>query len=446
VVSISRRDLDARSGGAIWTAGITAYEAREMRVSMGRKQLLDWIDRDRDDLVRFLQAFVQHKSPNPPGDTRDTAKFITAFLEQRALPYRIISPHPEMPNIVASFECAKAGRHLVLNGHIDVFPVADDGAGWTKDPWGGEIVDGKIFGRGVADMKAGTTASIFTFAYLHRLKDRLRGKLTLTAVSDEETFGPHGARYLMEHHPEVHGDALLNGEPSSPLSVRFGEKGPLWLEITVNTTGAHGAYTHASKSASKIAMAIAAELEKLGAIQPQLSDNVRAAIEAGRATMDRAMGPGAANIVDKVTLNIGTIRGGVKVNMVPSSASFEADIRLPLGVTREQVLAEVDKIMKAFPEATVSETNCSLPSWVDPDCEIIRIVQKNVEELRGFRPQPIVSLGGTDARLWRYRNIQACVYGPFPHGMGSFDEHVEIEEFLHIVRSHVLSAYDFLAA
>jgi succinyl-diaminopimelate desuccinylase len=162
--------------------------------------------------------------------------------------------------------------------------------------------------------------------------------------------------------------------------------------------------------------------------------------------MDRAMGPGAANIVDKVTLNIGTIRGGVKVNMVPSSASFEADIRLPLGVTREQVLAEVDKIMKAFPEATVSETNCSLPSWVDPDCEIIRIVQKNVEELRGFRPQPIVSLGGTDARLWRYRNIQACVYGPFPHGMGSFDEHVEIEEFLHIVRSHVLSAYDFLAA
>ena len=123
-----------------------------------------------------------------------------------------------------------------------------------------------------------------------------------------------------------------------PFSVRFGEKGPLWLEITVSTAGAHGAYTHASKSATKTAMAIAVELEKLGEIKPELSDNIRAAIDAGRATMDRAMGTGAGSIVDKVTLNIGTIRGGVKVNMVPSSATFEADIRLPLGVTREQVL------------------------------------------------------------------------------------------------------------
>ena len=415
-------------------------------MSTGRNELLDWIERDRDVLVRFLQDFVRHRSPNPPGDTRSTAKFITAVLDQHRLPYRVISPHPEMPNIVGAFDCANAGRHLVLNGHIDVFPVADDGAGWSKDPWGGEIVDGKIYGRGVADMKAGTTASIFTYAYLHRLKDQLKGRLTLTAVSDEETFGPYGARYLMEHHPEVHGDALLNGEPSSPFSVRFGEKGPLWLEITVNTAGAHGAYTHASKSATKTAMAIAAQLERLVEIKPQLSDNVRAAIDAGRATMDRAMGPGAGEIVDKVTLNIGTIRGGVKVNMVPSSATFEPDIRLPLGVTRERVLAEVAMIMKAFPEATVRETNCNLPSWVDPDCEIIRIVQKNVEQLRGFKPQPIVSLGGTDARLWRYRNIQACVYGPFPHGMGSFDEHVDIEDFLHIVRTHALSAFDFLSA
>ena len=65
-------------------------------------------------------------------------------------------------------------------------------------------------------MKAGTTASIMTYALLSRLRDRIGGRLTLTLVSDEETFGPWGARYLMEHHPEVHGDCLLNGEPSGP--------------------------------------------------------------------------------------------------------------------------------------------------------------------------------------------------------------------------------------
>jgi succinyl-diaminopimelate desuccinylase len=412
---------------------------------MSERDLLAAIDRDRAAIIAFLQAFVRQKSPNPPGDTRQVAKFVTDFLDGHSLAHRVIAAHPEMPNIVATFEGATPGRHLVLNGHIDVFPVADDGLGWTRDPWGGELVDGKIYGRGAADMKCGTSASIFTYLYMNRLKSELKGRLTLTAVSDEETFGPYGARYLMEHYPEVHGNALLNGEPSSPFSVRFGEKGPLWLEFSVRTAGAHGAYTHAAKSATKIAMALASELEAVTEIRPQLSDNVARAIDAGRGTMDRAMGPGAGAIVDKITLNIGTIKGGVKVNMVPSSAVFEADIRLPIGVTREQVLAEVGKIVARFPEVTMKESNCNLPSWVDPGCDIIEIVQDAVETLRGFRPQPIVSLGGTDARLWRYRNIPSCVYGPFPHGMGSFDEHVDVEDYLHIVRTHAVAAYRYLS-
>ncbi len=77
---------------------------------------------------------------------------------------------------------------------------------------------------------------------------------------------------------------------------------------------------------------------------------------------------------------------------------------------------------------------------------MVEIIQNNVEALKGFRPRPVVSLGGTDARLWRYRDIPAYVYGVCPHGMGSADEHCEVEEFLHVVRTHVLSAYDYLAA
>ena len=191
-------------------------------MSSEREQLIDWIEKDREALVEFLRDFVRQKGPNPPGDTRSTADYVKARLDREGCSYRIIDPNPEMPNIVGSFAGGKPGKHLVLNGHIDVFPVADDGLGWSKDPWGGELIDGKIYGRGVADMKCGTTASIFTYIYLNRIKDRLKGRLTLTAVSDEETFGPYGARYLMEHHPEVHGDACLNGEPSSPFQR------PLW--------------------------------------------------------------------------------------------------------------------------------------------------------------------------------------------------------------------------
>ena len=411
-----------------------------------RKQLIAWLDQERDTMVSFLQGFVATPSPNPPGDTRDAVAYITRFLNDQGAPFRLVDPQPTMANVVATFDGAQPGRHLVLNGHIDVFPVGDDPSaeGWTKDPWGAEIVDGKLFGRGSSDMKCGTSASIWTYVLLHRLKDRLSGRLTLTCVSDEETFGPWGARWLMANEPEVRGDCCLNGEPSSPFSIRYGEKGPLWLNFTVRTDGAHGAYTHLSPSATRLAVDLIKDLEALEDLSFEIPDNLmRAQLESTDAT-DRAMGAGAASILAKVTLNIGTIHGGLKNNMVPHTCVFEADIRLPVGVTREQVLAHVDAITARHPHAHYEEANCNPPSYCDPYGEMMEIIQNNVEALRGYRPTPIVSLGGTDARLWRYEGIPAYVYGPFPAGMGSFDEHVPIDDYLHIVRTHVLSAYDYL--
>jgi succinyl-diaminopimelate desuccinylase len=118
-----------------------------------------------------------------------------------------------MPNIVASTRFGRPGRHLVLNGHIDVFPSGDR-AQWTRDPLSGDVVDGRLHGRGTVDMKCGTTASIFTDWYLSQVTDQLRGTLTLTLVSDEETGGRWGSGYLIENYRnEVLGDCVLNGEP-----------------------------------------------------------------------------------------------------------------------------------------------------------------------------------------------------------------------------------------
>lgn len=408
-----------------------------------KQQLLDWIESDRDSLIEFLVQFIQAKSPNPPGDTRDAAAHVCSLLDREGIAYRIIDPHQQFPNIVATFEGSSPGKHLVLNGHIDVFPVGEHET-WTHDPWSGALADGKIWGRGAADMKCGTTCSIFTFLYLHRLRERLNGRLTLTAVSDEETFGPWGARYLMEHHPEVHGDCCLNGEPSSPLSIRFGEKGPLWLKFTIRTAGAHGAYTHLSESATKIGARLIGDLEALSEIETPLPGNLGAVLERGKQTVDDALGQGASEILQKLTVNIGTVRGGMKVNMIPSECVIEADVRLPIGLKKERVMEEVHKILEGYPQATLEEGGSSSPNWCDPEHEMVDILQQNVDALRGFRPAPVCSLGGTDARLWRYRDIPAFIYGPFPRGMGSGDEHVEVEDFFHILRTHVLSAYDYL--
>lgn len=408
-----------------------------------RDDLIAAVERDRADIIAFLQRFVQAPSPNPPGDTREAAAVVTGFLDAHGLPWRMVAPVPEWPNILGSFEGGRPGRHLVLNGHMDVFPV-DETEAWTHAPWSGVRAVGKIWGRGVADMKAGTTASLMAYRYLHPLRDHLAGRLTLTCVSDEETFGPYGSRWLVEHEPEVLGDCVLNGEPSSPHTIRFGEKAPLWLRFTVRTPGAHGAYTHLSPSATLIAARLIGELEAIAGEVFTPPGRIAEALAAGAAATDRAMGAGAAANAQRLTLNIGTISGGLKVNMIPGQCSFEADFRLPVGAMKEDVLARLRPILARTPEAAMEEINFTEPAACDPFHEMVGLLRANARAVTGIDPAPILSLGGTDARLWRHRGIPAFVYGPHPTGMGGRDEHVDIEEFMGIVMVHVLTAYDYL--
>jgi succinyl-diaminopimelate desuccinylase len=177
----------------------------------------------------------------------------------------------------------------------------------------------------------------------------------------------------------------------------------------------------------------------------EMPDNVVTALAQAREEIDQAQGAGAADVVSRVSVNVGLLSSGVKVNMTPGQAEMEVDVRLPVGVTAERVLGEIETILEGYPEVSMEEINRNAPSWCDPFGEMAEILRDNVRELRGFVPKPVVSLGATDTRLWRYENVPAYVYGPVPAGMGSYDEHVEVEEFLHTVRTHVLSAYDYLS-
>jgi succinyl-diaminopimelate desuccinylase len=127
---------------------------------------------------------------------------------------------------------------------------------------------------------------------------------------------------------------------------------------------------------------------------------------------------------------------------------MEAEIRIPIGLSPEQVLEHVRSLLLPYPEARLTVIEAmSLPGSVsDPEHEMVGIIQSNVEALKGFRPIPLCSLGGSDARFFRYRNIPAFLYGPSPISMGGTEEHVLIDEYLHVVKTHVLSAYDYLVA
>jgi succinyl-diaminopimelate desuccinylase len=413
--------------------------------------LLFAIDARRDELIALLQGFVRTPTANPPGDTRDGAAYLEKFLTSRGLCYRVIAPMADMPNLLASFDTGRPGRHLVLNGHIDVFPPGRDDRWHHGGPWSGVIDNGRLYGRGTADMKCGTIASVITYALLHEHRHQLSGRLTLTAVSDEETGGRWGTGYLFKHHrEEVAGDCCLNGEPSSAHTVRYGEKAPHWLAFTIRTRGAHGAYVHMSASANKIATRLMAALESLTDIRPEMPQSVahNLADPAVRNALDNGLGKGAADLVAKVSLNIGSVEGGLKTNMIPSECRLEADIRLPVGVTKARIRSEVEGILKDFPDVTVEEVSnpADEANCCDPDGQMLRLLQDAADRITGIRPLPVITLAATDARYWRLSGVPAYIYGCSPDRMGTYDESVAVDEFLNVVRVHALAAAAYLAA
>jgi succinyl-diaminopimelate desuccinylase len=357
---------------------------------------------------------------------------------------RVVALDPTMPNVVASFDGSEAGPHVVFNGHLDVFPC--DPYGWSVDPWGGVVRDGRIYGRGVNDMKAGLAASLFAFIYLHRLRGSLPGRVTLTAVSDEERFGPNGARFLLDRHPEVLGDVLLNAEPTGLGNMRFGEKAPLWITFTCRTPGAHGAYAHKSRSATKVIAALIGDLEKLADLDVETPEPIARLLEEGAAAMDAAQTPGASRIVDRVTVNVGVLRGGLKVNMIPGECSAEVDIRVPVGLRTETVIDAARRIASAYPEVAMEVVSAPQPRWSDPAHPMVALIRANARESSGIDPAPVISLPGTDARLWRERGVPSFVYGTTPYNVAMADEYVEIAEILHVLRTHALASYDYLMA
>ncbi|CAN5748815.1 M20 family metallopeptidase [soil metagenome] len=409
-----------------------------------RQQLVDQLDADRDRIIELVQQMIRIPSENPPGDTTDLCAFVVDYLGRHGVDYEIVAPEPTMPNIIAHVDGSGPGKHLVLNGHLDVFPAGDAGA-WTDDPFSGVVRDGKLYGRGANDMKAGTAASILAFLYLSERRDQWRGRLTLTIVSDEETFGPYGARHLVENRPDVLGDALLSGEPSTPYFVRYAEKGPLWIELTVQTPGGHGGYPQISPNAILVAGDVLQDLQALNEIEIRAPADVLASVEASRERLEETFGPGTVDALTHVTVNTGVISGGDKVNMIAAKCRVEVDIRTPVGVTTDEVLERVDKIVAHHEGVSYRIINRAESNACVPDHELVEIIQNNAEATRGIRPLPSLGLGGTDCRLWRYRGIPAYVYGPTPYAMGAPNEHVLIDDLLATVHVHTLSAFDYLS-
>jgi succinyl-diaminopimelate desuccinylase len=407
--------------------------------------IIDALSGQTDRLIEMSRRLVNAASPNPPGDVAQAADVAEQLL--LAIPgmeVERVTTAPGIVNLIGRLSADRPGRRLVFNGHLDTFPIGED-LGWTVPPLDGTVRDGLLFGRGVSDMKGGIAASLLAVRALSAHRGAWAGEIVVTLAGDEETMGSLGTRHLLEHFGYARGDAMISGDVGSPMVVRFGEKGLLWVEIEAEGSPAHGAHVHKGVNAIDRLRAALDVLKQLEALEINEPPMVAAAIQAAEPISEPLSGAGEASVLRKVTVNIGVIEGGVSPNLVPTRAVAKADIRLPVGLSTADVETLLRERLATLPGVQMRVVQKYEPSFTDPSHEIVEAIVQAAEQILQQKPATNMRVGASDARLYRMYGIPSVVFGPTPYNMGGPDEHIRVDELINIAKVHALAALRYLS-
>jgi acetylornithine deacetylase/succinyl-diaminopimelate desuccinylase-like protein len=411
-----------------------------------RSELARQVDGALDGLIEVTQRLVAVASPNPPSDTEEISKVAEALLREiPGIEIEIIEPAPRVKSLIGRIRSGKPGRRLIFNGHLDTFPLLEE-LPWTVPPLGGVLKDGKLYGRGVCDMKGGMACSILAAKLLAQNRDAWSGEIVLTLAGDEENMGSLGTGYMMDHIPHARGDANICGDVGSPKVVRFGEKGLMWVEVEATGSPAHGAHVHRGTNAIDRLRTALDRLKDLEDVPFQAPPVVTAAIARAKAISEPLSGAGESETLQRVTVNIGTIEGGTSPNLVPTHCIARADIRLPIGITTDVLVAKLDEWLGPLEGVSWRAIRRFEPSFTPPDDEIVTRTAKVAHEVLGTAPAVNMRVGGSDSRWYRPAGVPTVVLGLTPFNMGGADEYVLVDELLAVAKIHTLVAFDFLTA
>jgi len=411
-----------------------------------RQEVIQEINRRRDEFVDLCAQIVRHPTENPPGDTLALADFVTDWLKAQGIESEAVEPKPSLKSVLSTFNGDRStGLHFMFNGHLDVFP-AGDASQWAFSPFAGRIAEGRIQGRGVADMKGGLTASLIAYALLYRYRSVLPARISIMAVADEETGGLWGTDWILKSRPEWLPDACLIGEPCSPDAVRIGEKGISWLHLTISGRSYHGSLGAGENCILQMAEALLL-LKEVTKLPARIPEELRAVIEKAKNhnlnedTRDRGW------LLERPSYNVGRIEGGMKVNISPQKVEADVDIRVPYGLTPQEILSWA---RSRLDQAGMKDARVDLfpfhspANYTAPNHPLTRVVIDNAAEHYGQEPTITITTGGTDGRFFRQRGIPTIIYGPRPQGMAGLDEYITIDDFLAVLKVHACAAIDYM--
>ena len=394
-----------------------------------------------DEVVELTRALVRIPSVYRPGETganeAEVASFVEGWFRREGLPVEVQEVAPGRPNVLSWIGEKGPGRRcLLLEGHTDVV-TEGDAAEWTWPPFGGELRDGRIYGRGAADMKSGLAAAMVTLAAFKRAGVTPAGKLVVGALVDEED-GMIGVRHLVKTPAGRELDAAIICEPEEN-ELCLEQRGVVWARIRARGHMAHGAMPEAG--ANPIT-ALGALLREVPALEKQL----RKLCQKSRHLKPPTVTP---TIVQGPPRGVGAPQS----NVIPALAEMTLDVRLTPGIDAEGMRGELEALCRKA-EAAVPGVKLEwepvnafrLATSVDKAEPIAQAMMHGVRKATGRAPRYGGVPGSTDGTILRMElGIPIVTCGPgnrlIPHQV---DEYVEVQELVEAARIYAASALKYL--
>jgi len=405
-------------------------------------RLCDKIEDKKESMIELTQDLIKIPTLNPPGENyREICEYLDTRLSRAGFATELIrakdapgdsDQYPRW-NIVARREGQKNGECVHFNSHTDVVEV---GSGWTFDPFGGQLYDGKIYGRGACDMKGGLAASIIAVEAFLEIFPTFNGAIEISGTADEETGGYGGVAYLAEKgfFSPTRVQHVIIPEPLNKDRICLGHRGGWWAEIETFGEIAHGAMPFAGDCAVRHMGEVLNEFEKT--LYPALKQRI---------TKMPVIPEGAKNS----TMNINSIHGGqvepdtetnaLPSHCVPDSCRIIIDRRFLIEEDVEEVKAEVKSILENIKsrrpkfEYEVKELNRVIPSMTDKDAPIVKSIAASVEKVIGKKAEYVASPGSYDQKhIDRIGTLKNCIaYGPGILDLAHKpDEFVDVEDMI----------------
>jgi acetylornithine deacetylase/succinyl-diaminopimelate desuccinylase-like protein len=388
--------------------------------------------------VDLLQELIRFDTSNPPGEERECVAYLSHLLRAFDIETHQYSKDAHRPNLVARLPGRGDKPPLLLYGHVDVVPA--DPAGWKYPPFEGVIADGFVWGRGALDMKSGVAMMVSAFIKAKEERAQLPGDVILCILSDEEELGEYGARFLVEHHPELFkrvkyalgefGGFTLYAGGKKFYPIEIAQKQRCGIKVTVRGPSGHGSSVMRGGAMARLAKLLES-LDKNTLpvhVTPPAKEMFNAMADhlsfPANLILRRLLKPKWNKLMLKIlgkagevfvpmfrhTVNATMLRTGEKINVIPDKIEVQLDVRILPGFGPDDVMKELRPIVGDDVELDVLFYDAG-PS--EPDMGMFDVLAAILKESDpGGIPVPLLLTGSTDARLFSRLGIQT--YGFIP--------------------------------